>query len=154
VKRTASIEGRLVDPEQLAVAEREASVIEVEPGIYSVLWRGRSYEVKIASNGNPSIIDVDGHRIPIEITDPRSVRPNGAGRAGEGRQSIVAPMPGKIVRVLVAEGDEVAAGQGIVVVEAMKMQNEMKCSRGGRVVSVSAKEGAAVTAGEVLAVIE
>jgi biotin carboxyl carrier protein len=63
-------------------------------------------------------------------------------------------MPGKVVRVLAAPGDEVVAGQGIVVVEAMKMQNELKANRTGRVLSVAAKEGATVNAGELLATIE
>jgi biotin carboxyl carrier protein len=63
-------------------------------------------------------------------------------------------MPGKVVRVLVAPGDEVTAGQGLLVVEAMKMQNEMKSVRPGRVVSIGAVEGATVTAGEILATIE
>jgi biotin carboxyl carrier protein len=62
-------------------------------------------------------------------------------------------MPGKIVRVLAAVGDMVEAGQGVVVVEAMKMQNEMKAPRAGRVVTLSAREGASVSAGEVLATI-
>ena len=72
----------------------------------------------------------------------------------EERQKIVAAMPGKVVRVLVAAGDEVAAGQGIVVVEAMKMQNEMKAPRAGKVVSLTAAAGATVKAGDVLASIE
>ena len=63
-------------------------------------------------------------------------------------------MPGKVVRVLVAPGDAVEAGQGLIVVEAMKMQNEMKASRAGRVAAVPAKEGATVAAGDVLATIE
>jgi biotin carboxyl carrier protein len=63
-------------------------------------------------------------------------------------------MPGKVVRVLVAQGDLVEAGQGIAVVEAMKMQNELKAPRGGRIASLSTHEGATVAAGEVLAVIE
>jgi biotin carboxyl carrier protein len=129
-------------------------VIEVEPGIYSVLWNGRSFEVKIASNGDPMIVDVHGARIPVEIVDPRTRRGAAAVRGGEDRQAILAPMPGKVVRVLVNAGDEVEAGQGAVVVEAMKMQNEMKVQKSGRVVSVSAVEGAAVSAGEVLVVIE
>ena len=65
----------------------------------------------------------------------------------------MAPMPGKVVRVLVAPGDAVEADQGIVVVEAMKMQNELKAPRAGRVISVAAKEGATVAAGETLATI-
>ncbi len=73
---------------------------------------------------------------------------------GEGRQRIVSPMPGKVVRVLAAVGDPVEAGQGIVVVEAMKMQNELKAPRASRVASITAREGATVAAGEVLAVVE
>ena len=69
-------------------------------------------------------------------------------------QTIASPMPGKVVRVLVAAGDTVELGQGIVVVEAMKMQNEMKAKRAGRVLEMTAKEGATVVAGEVLATIE
>ena len=64
------------------------------------------------------------------------------------------PMPGKVVRVLVAAGDMVEAGQGILVVEAMKMQNEMKASRAGRVAAMHTREGATVAAGEALATIE
>jgi len=67
---------------------------------------------------------------------------------------VAAPMPGKIVRLLVAEGDSVAAGQGLLVMEAMKMQNEMKAPKAGRVVSLTAREGATVAAGDVLAAIE
>ena len=68
--------------------------------------------------------------------------------------NIAAPMPGKVVRLLVAEGDAVEAGQGLLVVEAMKMQNEMKAPKPGTVVSLTAREGATVAAGEVLAAIE
>ena len=67
---------------------------------------------------------------------------------------MTAPMPGKIVRLLVAEGQTVEAGQGLLVVEAMKMQNEMKAPKAGHVVSLTAREGATVAAGEVLAAIE
>ena len=63
-------------------------------------------------------------------------------------------MPGKVVRILVAAGDEVAAGQGIVVIEAMKMQNEMKAPRAGRVAAIQARENDSVVAGAVLAVID
>jgi biotin carboxyl carrier protein len=72
----------------------------------------------------------------------------------EGRQQLVAPMPGKVVRVLVCAGDEVASGQGVAVVEAMKMQNEIKSPRAGRVVEIRVVEGATVNANQVLATIE
>ena len=68
-------------------------------------------------------------------------------------QTLASPMPGKVVRVLVAVGDEVAAGQGLLVVEAMKMQNEMKSPRAGKVLSLAAVEGATVSAGQPLATI-
>lgn len=72
----------------------------------------------------------------------------------EGRQSIVAPIPGRVVRVLVMPGDRVSAGQGVVVVEAMKMENELRSPKDGVVREVKAREGTAVEAGAVLAVIE
>ena len=72
----------------------------------------------------------------------------------EGLETIAAPMPGKVVRVLVAPGDAMEAGQGLVMVEAMKMQNELKASRPGRVLTVPAKEGTTMAAGETLATIE
>ena len=72
----------------------------------------------------------------------------------EGRQNLVAPMPGKVIRVLVAQGDEVAVGQGVVVVEAMKMQNEIKSPKAGIVVEVRVTAGATVNANQVLAVVE
>ena len=127
-----------------------ADIVEVEPGVYSVLLDGRSYEVRV----DGSEITLAGQRLHIEIADPRRWNPAAATLRAEGRESIKAPMPGKIVRVLVAPGDQVAVGQGIVVIEAMKMQNELKAPRAGRVASVSVKEGDAVTAGTVLAVIE
>ena len=99
------------------------------------------------------VVVIDGFRFEIDVRDPRRFRRSAGGRGGEGVQTIVAPMPGKVVRVLVAPGDSVEAGQGLMVVEAMKMQNEMKAARAGSVLSVSAREGATVAAGEVLATI-
>lgn len=99
-------------------------------------------------------VSVRGQRFAIEAIDPR--RPNrGRGHTrSEGRQEIAASMPGKVVRVLVAQGDQVKAGQGLVIVEAMKMQNELKAPRAGKVVAVAAAAGATVSAGEILATIE
>ena len=130
--------------------EREFSVEPLTPGAYSVLIGGRSYDV-IASNGE---IRVNGRAFSVEVFDPREMRGRKSGGAGEGRQNIAAMMPGKVVRVLVSAGDEIAAGQGLVVVEAMKMQNEMKSPKAGRVVEVKTKPDATVAAGDVLLVIE
>ena len=93
--------------------------------------------------------------MPVEVRDPRSLRSRQGGAQDEkGPRKIVAPMPGRVVRLLVAEGAEVEAGQGIVVVEAMKMQNEIKSPKKGMVKKITASEGAAVNSGDVLAVVE
>jgi len=102
---------------------------------FAVVLRGRTYEVA--------------------VVDPRRLRSGqSAGAHHAGAAEIVSPMPGKIVRVLVRPGDNVEVGAGIIVVEAMKMQNEMKAPKDGIVVSINAEEGATVNAGDVLAVVE
>jgi biotin carboxyl carrier protein len=133
---------------------REASILECEPGIYSVVLNGRSYEVKVVQGQDVFHVDLEGHRSTVEVQDPRKLIRRGRGGAGEGRQSVFAPMPGKVIRVLVAEGDSVDAGSGLVVVEAMKMQNEIKAPKAGRVVQLPARAGETVGTGEILAVIE
>jgi biotin carboxyl carrier protein len=131
-----------------------SDIVAVEPGVYSVLVDGRSYEARVEESDGCAIVFIDGHRVEVEIRDPRRWSRQ-TGRPGvEGRSNVAALMPGKIVRLLVAEGDTVSAGQGLLVMEAMKMQNEMKAPKAGRVVSLTAREGATVAAGEVLAAIE
>jgi biotin carboxyl carrier protein len=123
------------------VAEGEFSMQKLEPGCHSVLIGGRSYRVTEGVAG-------------VEVFDPRGLRARKAGTASQGRHDVAAPMPGKVVRVLVAVGDAVEPGQGLVVVEAMKMQNEIKSRKAGRVVEVRTRPDAAVTAGEILLVVE
>jgi biotin carboxyl carrier protein len=132
------------------IGEREgrASLVELEPGLFSIIVNGRCYEARVR-NGS---VYVNGQRYAVNVEDPRAAVAVLAGR--EGRQTLKAAMPGKVVRVLVAEGDEVSAGQGVVVVEAMKMQNEVKSPQSGRVVSISTSEGATVSAGDSLVTIE
>jgi len=129
-------------------------IVAVEPGVYSILMDGRSYEARVEESDGCVIVFIDGHRFEVGIQDPRRWSRR-AGRPGaEGRLNVSAPMPGKIVRLLVAEGDTVEAGQGLLVMEAMKMQNEMKAPKAGRVVSLTARAGATVVAGDMLAAIE
>jgi biotin carboxyl carrier protein len=136
-------------------AEREASVESPQSGVYSVLLDGRSYDAYVEETpAGIVVVVINGYRFEIEARDPRRWSRKSSGRGGDAVQSILSPMPGKIVRVLVAPGETVEAGQGIVVVEAMKMQNEMKATRAGVVLKVPAKEGATVAAGELLATIE
>lgn len=132
----------------------EASLVQVEEGIYSILLNGRSYEAKVVSGAEGFYVDLQGHRSVVAVRDPRSMSRQGKGGAGEGLRTVSAPMPGKVVRVLVGVGDEVEAGAGLVVVEAMKMQNELKAPKSGRVVQVKAELGATVGHGEMLVAIE
>ena len=125
-------------------------IVEVEPGVYSVIDGMTSWEVRVAG----SEITIGEHHFLFEIDDPRQWKPSRHAADTQGRASITAAMPGKIVRVLVAVGDEVAAGQGIMVVEAMKMQNELKAPRDGRVTAIEVKENDSVNAGAVLATLE
>lgn len=131
----------------------DADVVEIGPGNYSVLLGGRCFDAHVDPS-TPETLQVIVGSTRVEVVfegTRRSGRRQGAAAAG--RQPVTAPMPGKVVRVLVKAGDTVVAGQGVAVVEAMKMQNEMKASRAGRVMTVTVQEGATVTAGEVLATI-
>jgi biotin carboxyl carrier protein len=129
---------------------KDPDVIEVEPGVYSVIAGLLSWEARIAGDE----VTIAGHRFLIEADDPRQWKRSGRAADTHGRVSIAAAMPGKIIRVLVAVGDVVAAGHGILVVEAMKMQNELKAPRNGRVTAIEVKENDSVNAGAVLATIE
>jgi biotin carboxyl carrier protein len=134
--------------------EREAHVEAPEPGVYSVLMDGRSYDAHIEQTpAGAVVVVIDGYRFEIEARDPRRWTAKRGGRRGEGVARVTAPMPGKIVRVLVSVGDTVEPGRGLLVVEAMKMQNEIKAPRAGTVLAIAAREGATVAAGEVLATI-
>ena len=126
----------------------EADAVEIAPYTFSILLNGRSYEIRVK-------LQTGTHEFTAEVIDPRSWSGRRHGHVeAEGRQQIVAPMPGKVVRLLVKAGDRVEAGQGLFVVEAMKMQNEIRSPKSGTVERVLAKEGQAVNAGEVLAWVE
>jgi len=136
--------------------EVEASVMELAPNTFSVLLNGKSHQIRIAPRANGALTLHTGlAEYRAEVSDPRVWRGRRHGALEvEGRQQITAPMPGKVVRVLVSEGDAVAAGQGLLVVEAMKMQNEIHSPKGGRVEKLFARENQAVNAGDVLAWVE
>jgi biotin carboxyl carrier protein len=139
---------------RFAGVEREAAVELVEEGVYSVLLEGRSYDARVERTARATVVVIDGHRFEIQVRDPRRWFRQSGWRGGERIETLMAPMPGKVVRVLVAEGQAVEVGQAILVVEAMKMQNELKAARAGRVAAIHAREGATVSAGEPLAIIE
>jgi biotin carboxyl carrier protein len=136
----------------------ELEAREVEAGVYTLLIDGRVYECRVegaAARGGATKVEVGGHSYEVTLSDPKRLRGAGAGSADAGgRAEIKALMPGKIVRVLVGVGASVEAGDALVVVEAMKMQNEMKSPKVGTVIEVRAQAGTTVNAGDVLVVIE
>jgi biotin carboxyl carrier protein len=124
--------------------------------VLSIIHDGRHYEAKREYSllGETHII-IGSERFGAEVRDPRSLRSRRAAAGAEvGPARILAPMPGKIVRIIASVGDEVEAGQGLVVVEAMKMQNEIKAPKKGKVTTIAVKEASAVNAGDLLAIVE
>lgn len=143
MKRIIRIDGHAVEP-------AGSDVVETEPGVYSAINGLLSWEAQVTGNE----IVIGGHTFLVEIEDPRQWKRSGRAADAKGKASLTAAMPGKIVRILVAVGDAVVAGQGILVVEAMKMQNELKAPRDGRVAAIEISENDSVVAGAVLAIIE
>ena len=140
------LDGQLVD----------ADAVEIAPHTLSILLNSVSYEVRVAQAPDGKLtLQTGTQEFTAEVIDPRSWSGRRHGHVeAEGRQQILAPMPGKVVRLLVKAGDHVEAGQGLLVVEAMKMQNEIRSPKSGTVERILAKEGQPVNAGEVLAWVE
>lgn len=134
-----------------AAIEREYSAATASDGTWSILIDGRSYAVAILGAGE---VSVNGRVFHVAVFDPRELRGRRSAADNSGPQAVTAPMPGRVIRVLVEPGQNVAADEGLIVVEAMKMQNEMKAPRAGRVAAVKTVAGATVSAGDVLLVIE
>ncbi len=132
----------------------------LEPGVLSLLIGtaekgGKSYRILFDPRPAGAAIVLDDRRILYSLHDPRSLRSRDDSDAGgSGARSVIAPMPGRIVRLLVQAGDRVEAQQGLIVMEAMKMQNELKAPKAGTVARISVAAGATVQASEVLLVIE
>jgi len=130
--------------------------VPLEHGAVSLLIDGRSYDVELDEVGDEVQVLVEGQLLAVDVADERALRLR-AGAAGftvTGKVTVSAPMPGKVVRVLVTPGTAVTEGQGLVVVEAMKMENELKSPKAGTVVEVFAKEGSAVEANAKLLTVE
>jgi len=133
----------------------DVDAVLARPDVLSLLIDGCSYEIKREQTATDLHLWVGSTRFQVEIRDPRSLRSRRDGtRDASGPRKLVAPMPGRIVRVLATEKSEVEAGQGILVVEAMKMQNEIKSPKKGVVQKILAAPGATVNAGDVLAIVE
>ena len=133
----------------------EAQIAQPEPGVFTVILNQRVFRCMLDElpNGQREIV-VNGQRFPITVHDKKHRRGKVSDAAASGKATLVSPMPGKVVRVLCAMGDEIVANQGVLVVEAMKMQNEVLTPKAGKVAEIRVSEGQTVNAGEVLAVIE
>lgn len=131
-----------------------ASVEEVMPGVFSVLIEERSWQVQVASHPQGYEVWVGLERHVISVADPRDRATDSNKGGAEGPVELRAQMPGKIVKLLAEEGADVAVGEGLIVVEAMKMQNEVKAPKSGTLKRVHVSEGMTVGAGDLLLVVE
>jgi biotin carboxyl carrier protein len=127
-----------------------ADIVRVEPGTYSVLINGQSIE----ATADCDQIWIDGVSLTVERIDPRRWSQGQAAGADHGTVTIKAAMPGKVIEILAQPGQMIETGQGLLVVEAMKMQNEVKSPKAGTVQSVEVGAGDSVTAGQPLVVVE
>ncbi len=123
---------------------------------YSLIVDHRSFEIEVDSSDDEYRVLVDGRNYRIHLVDERRLRVGGsqAGLELQGRQNITVPMPGKVIAVLVSEGDAVERGQGLAIVEAMKMENEVRSPITGVVKEIKAKPGDTVEGGAVLLIVE
>ncbi len=135
----------------------EIDISTPEPGVYLLKNGLRISEATVISQPEQGRFKVttSENQFEISVADPRRLRASGAaGADADGIAELRTQMPGKVVRIIAALGDDVEAGDGVVVVEAMKMQNEMKSPKSGRVREIRCAEGDTVNAGDILVVIE
>jgi len=133
---------------------RAVDAVEVAPGVFSLLVEGESFTVHVERVEDAYRVHARGADLVAAVENPRRWARNSGGAAGlAGRQKVAAPMPGKVIRVLAGEGQTVEAGQGLVVVEAMKMQNEIPSPKAGVVEQVLVREGDTVEHGQGLMVV-
>lgn len=129
-----------------------ASVVRSGLSAWSVLIDGKSYEARVELDNGEIHVEVSGERFRFGSGAER--QQGGAGGRASGQSVVKAPMPGKVVKLLVASGETVTAGQGILLFEAMKMQNELRSPQDGVVTGLSVEEGQAIEAHETLFVVQ
>ena len=132
-----------------------ADTLEVSPGVYSILIEGESFEALVVPQRDSELlVTVASHAYTVSVHNPRKWKRNrGLGAEAEGPQQLRAPMPGKIILLLMKAGDTVEAGQGLVVMEAMTMQNEIRSPKSGKIERLLVIEGQTVNTGEVVAIV-
>lgn len=136
-------------------AQTDVDARPVAEGMWSILIDGRSHVVDVSEEDGISLVEVDGESYAVRVEEEtRYIIRTRGGKAGASGQVLKAPMPGKVVLVEVAVGQVVAAGDGLIVLEAMKMENEFRASAPGTVVEIRVEAGQTVNPGDVLVVIE
>jgi biotin carboxyl carrier protein len=138
----------------LEPSEGSASVAQVSPGVFSVLLGHKSFTVHVSQKQGALEVVAATQRHILSIADARDRFIGSKKPAASGPLQIRAQMPGKIIKLLVTPGATVEAGQGVIVVEAMKMQNEMKAPKTGIISQIRVQEGDTVAAGETMMVVE
>lgn len=141
---------------KLGEREFEADVRKIGDSSFSVLIGNRSFDLEVVPEGDELIVVSRGATTRVTLVDKarRSRRAASARQAIAGRAELKAMMPGRVVSVLVSAGDEVALHQGLVVVEAMKMENELKSPKAGKVTGIKVTPGQTVEKGDILVVVE
>jgi biotin carboxyl carrier protein len=134
--------------------EVEADAHLIRPGVMSLIIAGQSHRLVLDAHPTEPALHAGPQRIPYRVEDPRSLRSRRRHAGSASPLPVRASMPGRIVRLLVEKGEVVAAHQGVIVVEAMKMQNELKSPKNGRVAEIRVSPGDTVAAGDILAIIE
>jgi biotin carboxyl carrier protein len=165
MKFTAIINGERLDLEltrtnrqtleaQIGEKKYQLDVKPVEAGVYWLHWNNHSIEISVTPDGEAYVVSIGGEKTAVEIVDTREALRKAGQHVQAGAIQLRAPMPGKIVKVLVNEGQDVEINQALLVIEAMKMQNEIKSPKKGTVRRLGVQESAAVNAGDLLAVVE
>ncbi len=140
---------------KLGERQFDLDVHRVGHSSYTILVDNRSFDFEVVREGEDFVVASRGGAARVTLVDAaRKPRHPGARPHAGGRASLKAMMPGRVVNVLVNVGDEVAAHQGLLVVEAMKMENELKAPKAGKVVEIKVKPGQTVEKGELLLVVE
>ncbi len=128
---------------------------QVQNGLWSILRGADSFEVDIQGKDEEFEVLIAGDCYKFSLmNEQRKALMRTAGKGGAGKAMVTSPMPGKVVKILVAEGDDVQAEQGVIVVEAMKMENELKSAIAGKVKEIFVKEGEVVESGAKLVFVE